>query len=114
MAGAALCSTAELGSPGSAASGDPTELALLDVAARAGNHVSLADRTANRRALFRFDPHLRLMTTIDAADGGLVVYTKGPPEAVMARATRWCGSGGEKPLSAEDREQWNQAVVQWR
>ena len=46
---------------------------------------------AGKRAaaqLFRFDPRLKLMTTVDEQDGGLVVNTKGAPEEVLARVTR--------------------------
>ena len=32
--------------------------------------------------MFRFDPRLKLITSVDEQDGGLVVHTKGAPEEV--------------------------------
>lgn len=69
-------------------SGDPTEVALLRAAAALGADVSTPVREAHRRAMFRFDPVRRLMSTVDATpDGGLVVHTKGAPEAVLTRCS---------------------------
>ncbi len=67
--GAAACSNADLHGPAGKPGGDPTELALLDLAAGCGADVSLAGRQARRRQLFRFDPRLKLMTTVDDQDG---------------------------------------------
>ncbi|TYB43928.1 cation-translocating P-type ATPase [Actinomadura chibensis] len=66
--------------------GDPTEIALVegsgpDLPAR------LAARDGRRRALFRFDARLRLMSTVARHDDRLTVYVKGAPEAVLARAS---------------------------
>ena len=90
--------------------GDPTELALLELAAGCGLDVSLASRAARRRTLFRFDPRLKLMTTVDERDGGLVVNTKGAPEEVLARATRIRRSEGEPPITAADRDEVSHAM----
>ncbi len=74
------------------ATGDPTEIALLRVAADAGVAVPAGARDAARRTLFHFDPALRLMSTVDAdQDGTLWVHTKGAPEEVLARVTRFEG-----------------------
>ena len=86
--GVAACNNADLHGPGGKPTGDPTELALLELAAGCGVDVSLAGRQARRRQLFRFDPRLKLMTTVDEQDGSLVVNTKGAPEEVLARVTR--------------------------
>jgi magnesium-transporting ATPase (P-type) len=43
-------------------------------------------RKAARRRVFRFDPRIKLMTTVDQQDGGLVVKAKGAPQEVPARA----------------------------
>jgi magnesium-transporting ATPase (P-type) len=65
--------------------------------------VSAGRRDATRRALFRFDPRIKLMTTVDQQDGGLVVHTKGAPEEVLARARRIRRGPGEQPITAADR-----------
>ena len=57
-----------------------------------------------RRQLFRFDPRLKLMTTVDEQDGGLVVNTKGAPEEVLARVTRIHRGGRDVPITAADRD----------
>ncbi|MFB9831375.1 cation-translocating P-type ATPase [Actinoallomurus acaciae] len=62
--------------------GDPTEVALVEGAAWLDRPADLAARDERRRALFRFDPSLRLMSVVtDTA-----VYLKGAPEAVLPRA----------------------------
>jgi calcium-translocating P-type ATPase len=104
LAGAlATCSNADLHGPGGPAAGDPTELALLTLAAGAGQDVSLTRRQAGRRQLFRFDPRLKLMTTIDESAGGLAVHTKGAPEEVLARSATYYRGDREVPLTAGDR-----------
>jgi calcium-translocating P-type ATPase len=102
---AAACNNADLHGPGGQPAGDPTELALLELAAGQGADVALASRQASRRQLFRFDPRLKLMTTIDEAGGHLVADTKGAPEEVLAKTARIRRGGGEYPITAADRDQ---------
>jgi magnesium-transporting ATPase (P-type) len=82
---AAVCNGAELASESSAAaSGDPTELALLELASALHVPVDKHNRDASRRALFHFDPHVRRMSTIDVeADRTVAVHTKGAPETLL-------------------------------
>ena len=103
------CSTAELAGDGTAA-GDPTEVALLGLAAACGLDVSAGRRDAMRRALFRFDPRIKLMTTVDERDGGLVAHTKGAPEEILARAMRIRRGPDEEPITAADRAAAARAV----
>ena len=97
------CSMAELTGNGTSAE-DPTEVALLELAAACGLDMSARRRDAMRCALFRFDPRIKLMTTVDQRDGGLVANTKGAPEEVLARATRIRRGGDEQPITAADRD----------
>ena len=100
---AARCCTAEVTDTG--VSGDPTEVALVQLAAALDLP---ADHAAGRKTLFRFDPRLRLMTTIDAAPGSAErwVNTKGAPEAVLARSTRLATDADQtRPLTADDRRE---------
>ena len=111
---AGLCNNSEFAhGDHTGALGDPTELALLAFAARRGAARSLADREAGRQALFRFDPRLRLMTTVDADGAGLAIHTKGAPEAVMSRASRWHDGERERPFSAADHQRWARAVTSY-
>jgi calcium-translocating P-type ATPase len=108
---AAACNTADLRHPSSpgtkdgspAPSGDPTEVALLELAASRGADVSLAGREARRLTMFRFDPRLALMTTVDELDGVPVISVKGAPEAVMAHVVSIMGAAGEQPVTDADR-----------
>ncbi len=87
----AACTSAELGPSRTKSRGEATEIGLLEAARALGADPSVARRERNRRALFHFDPKLRLMTTVDEDDGELVVNTKGAPEAVLARCERLVG-----------------------
>jgi calcium-translocating P-type ATPase len=79
----ARCATADP----AARTGDPTELALLDMAAGAGADVTPATRDAGRVALFRFDPRRKRMATLDRIGDGLHVHVKGAPEVLLPRCT---------------------------
>ncbi len=73
---------------------------MLTAAERLGADVSVARRERHRRAVFRFDPALRLMTTVDKNDGAVTLDTKGAPEEVLARCdTIVLADGSERPLS---------------
>jgi calcium-translocating P-type ATPase len=76
---ATRCSTADA----TARTGDPTELALLDMALAAGVGLGTTERDAAREALFAFDPRRRLMATLDRVGTGLRVHVKGAPEALL-------------------------------
>ena len=77
----ARCSTADVG----ARTGDPTELALLDMAAEVGVRLDPAARDADRLALFPFDPRRKSMATVDRVDGAVRVHVKGAPEVLLPR-----------------------------
>ena len=103
---AAVCTSDELASqPSGSATGDPTELALLELARTVGVPLDPHARDASRRAVFHFDPHLLRMSTVDAeGDGNIAVHTKGAPETVLP----WCttiteAAGGHRDLTDLDR-----------
>ena len=102
----AACSTAELAEERAGKSrGEATEIGLLEAARALGIDVSVARREHDRRQLYRFDPKLRLMSTVDErADGGITVHAKGAPEEVLARSTMIGGAKDHVPLTEDDRE----------
>jgi len=102
---AAACNNADLNGAAGKPAGDPTELALLKLADSCGRDVSLANRHKHRRRLFRFDPRLKLMTTVDELDGVLVADTKGAPEEVLARCTAIRRGQQEQPITDADRSE---------
>jgi magnesium-transporting ATPase (P-type) len=102
---AACCTTAELGQGDRSAIGDPTELTLLELARTCGRDVAPAARADGRRAIFHFDPHLKLMSTLDAVGSELVLSVKGAPEAVMPRRSAIAVPGGSAcEMTQSDRD----------
>ena len=96
------CSTADIGQ--TPASGDPTEVALLEWARSLGVDVDATARERHRRELYRFDPTLRIMTTVDRCGDGVSIHTKGAPEAVLGRVPTICDpTGHSRPLDDGDR-----------
>lgn len=100
LGAASRCTTATLNpADPDAATGDPTEIALLLAAAEHGVDVDAERRNAARRGMYHFDPALRLMSTIDLVDGALWLHLKGAPEEVLARSRAIARlAGTEDPL----------------
>ncbi len=83
----AACATADIDRQRSGKSrGEATEVGLLQAAGLLGANVSVARRDRHRHCLFRFDPAVRLMSTVDGDAGKLTVNVKGAPEEVLARS----------------------------
>ncbi|MBJ7287920.1 cation-transporting P-type ATPase [Williamsia sp.] len=92
---AAACTTAE--SPTDAQPtglGDPTELALLQLASDLEIGVTTNARAGTRRHTFHFDGHLKRMSTIDAHGDANVVHTKGALETVLPCCTHVVAADG--------------------
>lgn len=117
---AAACTTAEAPTAEQpTGTGDPTELALLRLAADLDVAVGSADRTAARRAVFHFDPHLSLMSTVDAEpdpepdreSGAVAVHTKGAPETVLPHCSQLLDPRGHAcPFGDEERRELQRAL----
>lgn len=107
----ALCNHASLVSEGEwSVVGDPTEGALLAVAAKGGlwqerllEELPLVDEIP-------FDSTRRRMTTIHRMDGDVVAYVKGAPEAVLELSTHVLRDGGIEALHAEEKERLLETV----
>ncbi|MCC6531751.1 MAG: cation-translocating P-type ATPase [Burkholderiales bacterium] len=84
FAGLALSNDAERAADG-AATGDPTELALLDVATAAGFDKHALERCHPRLAELPFDAERKCMTTFHAWNECVIAYTKGAPEQLLPR-----------------------------
>ncbi|MGV9665224.1 cation-translocating P-type ATPase [Nocardia niigatensis] len=82
----AACNNARLGVPGtnSSASGDPTEVAILEAAAALGFRLDPEVRSRQRIRQFHFDPSRKRMSTLDTDDAGArIVHAKGAPESLL-------------------------------
>jgi len=117
---AAACTTAELTPDGDPHEterrgiGDPTELAVLDLARSLGVGVSTHERDARRRVAFHFDPQLKRMSTVDdGTDGTLAVHTKGAPETVLPCCTCVLRADSRQPLDAPATASVLRAVEQY-
>lgn len=108
---AATCTTAET-RPGFV-EGDPTEVALVEWAVSLGLEADRARRERLRRALFRFDPSVRLMTTVDERDGSLWIHTKGAPEAVLGLSLSLSDGEGVRPITDGDRQRINRILERY-
>jgi Ca2+-transporting ATPase len=87
--------------------GDPTEGALLTVAAKVGIDLP-RERTDERKVReFPFDSARKLMTAIrQGFDGVLTAYVKGAPESVIARASHIDDGETVRPITEADREEF--------
>ena len=101
---AVACSTAELETGASPSRGEATEIGVLQAAERLGTDVRVTRREHQRRKIFRFDPRLRLMSTVDEReDGGLTVHAKGAPEEMLERSTAIGDLDNHRPITDGDR-----------
>ena len=101
---AAACNNARL-EPDGQATGDPTEVALLQAARALGADIDADRRDRRRLHRYSFDPQLKLMTTLELRSGSEWLDTKGAPEEVLSRCvTVLAGDARELPLDAAERE----------
>ena len=104
----ALCNNAalhELADGRVEAVGDPTEVALLVAARKAGlDRPALVEKSPELEEI-AFDPDLKLMATLHG-DGEIAAAVKGAPEAVLEQATHVRTGGGDSELDPETRARW--------
>ena len=92
----ALCNDAVLSADGIV--GDPTEGALVVLAAKAGLDVDALRARHPRVAEVPFDAARRWMATLHEQDGVVKVHLKGAPDVLVARCTFVDGPSGPVPL----------------
>lgn len=81
--------------------GDPTEGALVVVAAKAG--IKVQESVTHRIAEISFSSERKRMTTVHEAQEGIVAYSKGAPEVVLDTCTHIYADGSERELTEQDR-----------
>jgi Ca2+-transporting ATPase len=106
---AALCTTARLVPPEQPGEewhvlGDPTEGALLTMAAKAGITVDTLTSRYPRIALLPFDSRRMRMSSIHRIDDNCVAYVKGAPTEVIKQCTRTMENGKERVWSDQERQ----------
>lgn len=97
----AMCNSAQAES-GSEGSGDPMELALLEVSGRAGFS---ADQTVFVDE-YAFDPDRRMMAKVYSLGDAYLFAIKGAPESVLNICTHVIVEAVEKCLSVAERQRW--------
>lgn len=95
----ALCNDANC--DGDAATGDPTEIALLEAAAERGVRRSELEARQPRLAELPFDSTRKRMSTLHPDGDGVIAYVKGAPEAILERAAGQRTSAGLVSLDAQ-------------
>jgi len=97
----ALNSDATLSKAGHA-TGDPTEIALLEAARHYGADRRPLETVMPRAAEIPFDSERKRMTTLHRLDAGYVAYAKGAPESLLPCCTRQMTTSGDaQPIDSE-------------
>ncbi len=90
--------------------GDPTEIALLAAAERAGLDVARVRAGVRVLAAYPFDDVRRRSSVAYERDGARWLAVKGAPEPLLAACTHVLSHGGPEPLDAARRRQLEAAV----
>jgi len=101
-----LCNDAALASDAGRwfVKGDPTEGALVVLAAKAGLEQVATRERASRIAELPFSSERKRMTTVhQMPDGRRLAFVKGAPEVLLERCARRLERGGEQPLDGAAR-----------
>lgn len=99
----ALCSDAELSADGTV-TGEPTEAALVAYAAKLDLKKNELKEKFPRTGEAPFDSGRKMMSTVHAATGKFVQYTKGAPDEIIRRCTSYLEDGKEVPMTEAYRE----------
>lgn len=92
--------------------GDPTELALLDLARRYGITRESAEASYPRIDEKAFDSNRKMMTTLHKGTDGKVSYTKGSTEEMLKRCKYMQSHGKKVPMTDSGKRDIMQAVGQ--
>ena len=85
--------------------GDPTEAALVVLAAKGGLDVDETRRVYPRIAEVPFDSDYKLMATFHEMDGVVRCFVKGAPDVLLARSSSVRGADGANVPAESGRDQ---------
>lgn len=92
--------------------GDPTELALYQLAENAGLKKEALLRESQRIAEIPFDSERKCMTTFHTwGDGEIVSFTKGAVEVLTDKSSHVLTSGGLKPIDVQEISKINERMA---
>ena len=93
--------------------GDPTELALLEMADRAGADVEKFRQSMPRLGELPFDSDRKLMSTLHCCDGEKILLTKGAMDVLLERSDRVLTSHGIVPMTGPWRQRFQEQNMEW-
>ena len=100
----ALCTDAKLAVGQTVSTGDPTQTAVVDYAAKIGLPKYELEEKYPRVGEIPFDSMRKLMTTVHRDGDGFVQYTTGAPDVVIGKCTSALIDGREVEMTEELRE----------
>ena len=100
----ALCTDAKLAVGQTVSTGDPTQTAVVDYAAKIGLPKYELEEKYPRVGEIPFDSMRKLMTTVHRDGEGFVQYTTGAPDVVIGKCTSALIDGREVEMTEELRE----------
>lgn len=101
----ALASDAKWDDAAGVATGEPTEAALVADAAKEGYTTAKLAQSRPRVGEAPFDSGRKMMSVVVRDHDGYEQHTKGGPDVVLARCTRYMGEDGVVPMTDELRRQ---------
>ncbi len=106
-----LCSDAELNEDGSA-TGEPTECALVEYANKIGEPKNNLKLSSPRICEAPFDSMRKMMSTVHKTQSGIIQYTKGAPDEILKRCTKYLAADKIIEMTDEMRQKISAANVE--
>ncbi len=97
----ALCTDAKLAEGQTVSTGDPTQTAVVDYAAKIGLPKYELEKNAPRVGEIPFDSMRKLMTTVHKCESDFIQYTTGAPDVVIGKCTTALVDGNIVPMTEE-------------
>jgi Ca2+-transporting ATPase len=85
--------------------GDPTEGALVVVAAKEGIWKTALEEKHRRKGEVPFSSERKMMTTLNFSEDGTYAYSKGAPEVILSSCTKIFLGGREEELTSERKQE---------
>lgn len=93
--------------------GDPTELALLDMAALYGLGREKLEQKMPREEELAFDSERKMMSTLHKENGRRISYTKGSPDEILERCKYIWQNGKKQPMTPAYKKQIGRALSEF-
>jgi len=105
-----LCNNAQVGAESEKHFGDPTEVALLVSASKAGLLKRDLEKEHRRVKELPFSSERKMMTTIHRDGDGFIAYTKGAPEIVLDHCDYYLRGGKKVKLTKSKRDEMEEVL----